>query len=60
MPDFLTERDVAAKLNVSRFTLRTWRARGEGPPAITLASRTVRYPRELLERWLASRTPKAA
>lgn len=60
MPFYLTEKAVAEMLNVSKYTLRTWRNRGEGPPAVLLGPRTPRYPRAGLEQWLASRTTKAA
>jgi predicted DNA-binding transcriptional regulator AlpA len=40
---------------VGRSTLRTWRARREGPPFIQLGARTPRYPRDELRRWIRER-----
>jgi len=36
-------------------TLHTWRSRGDGPPFLKFGSRSVRYQRRTLFRWLADR-----
>lgn len=43
--------DVATILGVSIDTVKRWRIEGEGPPAIYLTPRTVRYRREAVEAW---------
>lgn len=55
-PDvLLTQDEVAAWLRVKPSTLKTWRTRGGGPPAVTIG-RCVRYERSAVEAWLKSRT----
>ncbi len=44
--------EVAPFLGVSHWTLKTWRRRGEGPPHVTVGSRSVRYRGEKLLAWL--------
>jgi predicted DNA-binding transcriptional regulator AlpA len=51
--DVLTEAEVASWLGISRDALRGRRRRGTGPPYIRFG-RTIRYPREDLERWRAA------
>lgn len=50
-----TEREEAARLNMSHRTLQTWRVTGDGPPFIKLGS-NVRYDPAAVDDWLASRT----
>lgn len=50
----LTEAEVAERTGLARPTLRTWRSRRIGPPAIRLGSR-IMYDLAELERWLDSR-----
>lgn len=51
----LTSEEVAQKLSVKLVTLEAWRCRGEGP-AFVKVGRLVRYPDNLLDAWLDSRT----
>lgn len=45
----LTDIEVAARLGVSRFTVRSWRLKGEGPRFLKMG-RAVRYrPEDVLE-----------
>lgn len=56
VPDaLLTQEEVAAWLRVKPSTLKTWRTRGGGPPAVTIG-RCVRYERTAVEAWLKART----
>lgn len=45
----------AARLNISRRTLQTWRLRGGGPPFIKVGS-AVRYDPTQTDAWLNART----
>lgn len=54
MSDFLTSREVTARLGVSRPTLRAL-VRNEGLPCLYLSDQLRRYPRAEFEAWLASR-----
>lgn len=53
--ELLTPTDLAELLGVEVTTLVDWRYRRHGPPWIKLGHRTVRYSRNAVERWLASR-----
>lgn len=55
MAEFLTAREVAEMLRVSKPTLARWRALDQGPPFMQIEG-SIRYPREAVERWLAERT----
>jgi hypothetical protein len=47
---FLTPEQVAARLQVSQWTLRHWRRTGTGgPPWVRLGPRVIRYDSEALE-----------
>jgi excisionase family DNA binding protein len=48
--EYLTERQVAERLQVSEGTLRRWRSEGRGPPSLRLG-RLVRYLRRDLDAW---------
>jgi len=50
MQNFLTEKEVAKKLNVSLASLRRWRLEQRGPRFIKVGS-LVRYRPEDLEEW---------
>jgi excisionase family DNA binding protein len=50
--ELLTEKELASLLKVSARTLRAWRDAGEGPPAIKIGRRAIRYRRSDVERWL--------
>jgi predicted DNA-binding transcriptional regulator AlpA len=55
-PSPLLDTDAcAAWLGISPTTLRTWRTRGGGPPAITVG-RAVRYDQLQVQAWLDSNT----
>ena len=41
--EFLTVREAAAFLRVTRITLQNWRDSGEGPPWVRLGPKTIRY-----------------
>jgi len=49
----LTTAEVADRLNVSPATLVGWRYKRQGPPAIILSRRAVRYRESALQAWLA-------
>lgn len=49
----LTRAQVAAELGVKESTVQAWEANGAGPPSVKLGWRTVRYPPNLLDEWLA-------
>ena len=51
----LTPAETAARLRVSRSTLRRWRFEGGGPPSRKLGPRTVRYERSALDEWVDGR-----
>lgn len=52
----LTPAETAQALNVSEFTLESWRVRGCGPSYVKLTRKTVRYPLDEIELWLKNRT----
>lgn len=49
-----TEREEAARLNLSMRTLQSWRTNGGGPPYLK-AGRAVRYDPRQTDAWLATR-----
>jgi predicted DNA-binding transcriptional regulator AlpA len=53
--EFLTEEQLAAEWGVRPQTLAAMRCRGGGPPYVKVG-RLVRYRRDAVERWEASRT----
>lgn len=55
----LTLEEVAEFLAVPVRTLRTWRYRGEGPPALKIGGH-VRYDPAALRRWLDAISKKAS
>lgn len=48
----LNDVEVADRLHVSLQTVRNWRGRGEGPRAMKLGKRTVRYRPEDVEAFI--------
>lgn len=52
LADWLTQKAVSTKLNISERTLERMRHEGTGPP-FTKAGRRVLYRANLVERWLA-------
>lgn len=53
----LVEADVAARLGLSLSTVRRLRRRGEGPPAVPLGGRLIRYRWGTVQRWLNEQSP---
>jgi excisionase family DNA binding protein len=53
-PDYLTAEDVAARVKVSPPTIYRWSLDDPSMPTLRIG-RTVRFPRERLERWLRGR-----
>lgn len=53
--ELMTEQQLARLLNVSLSTVKRLRASGEGPPAIKVGRRAIRYRREDVEEWLRKR-----
>jgi excisionase family DNA binding protein len=51
----MTEAAVARLLAVSLSTVKRLRASGEGPPAIKVGKRAIRYRRSDVEAWLRRR-----
>ena len=59
--DLLSDREVADLLNIAVKTVQNWRWKGEGPRAIKLGKRAVRYRRADVEAFIeAGLTGKAA
>lgn len=52
---FLDEKQLCAELDISSVTATKWRRNAEGPPFVRVG-RLIRYPRESIDAWLASRT----
>ena len=52
-PEYLSTRQAAAYLNLSRSRLEIWRHEGQGPPYCKLG-RSVRYHRPSLDAWALS------
>lgn len=50
------EREAASILCYSVRALQNWRHRGGGPDFVKVSSRSVRYRRADLEKWIAART----
>lgn len=53
--EYLTTAQAAGELGLAPKTLRNWRTRGGGPPAVKMGA-AVRYRRSALERWARERT----
>ena len=54
IPGYASERDTAAELGLTIYTLRSWRARRVGPPWIKVG-RQIFYADESRAAWLKSR-----
>ncbi|MGR3510809.1 MAG: helix-turn-helix transcriptional regulator [Sulfitobacter sp.] len=52
----VNEREAASILCYSVRALQNWRHRGGGPDFVKVSSRSVRYRRADLEKWIAART----
>jgi excisionase family DNA binding protein len=59
MRDYLTVKDAAAYLRVSKGTLDKFRHFGGGPEFIRVTARTIRYERGALDAWMAERRQAA-
>ena len=57
--DLLTPAQVAEKLGVSEITLKRMRLKGEGPPAVFLSARTIRYRPGAVREWMIQNQTKA-
>lgn len=60
MDQLLTASQVAERLNIGKDSLRRMRYSGQGPPAMKLGHRTVRYRLEDVEAWLATHETQPA
>ena len=54
--ELLKEADAAEFLKVSVRTLQGWRCSGDGPKFVRVSGRMIRYRRQDLLDWIASRT----
>lgn len=54
--ELINEREAASILYYSVRALQNWRHRGGGPDFVKVSSRSVRYRRTDLEKWIAART----
>jgi len=52
---YLTEKQAAAKLNLSPKGLQAWRLRGGGPDYIRISCRCIRYAESTLDNWMQAR-----
>ena len=59
LTDYLTIKDLAAELGVTRRTLNRWNQLREGPP-ITMIGGRIFYRREAVREWLLSREQRKA
>lgn len=65
LPDSCSYNVVASFFGVTTMTVRRWVAQNRLPKPIKYGPRTVRWPREVIERWIAekeaaARTPSAS
>lgn len=51
-PSYLTTKQTAAYMGISRQRLEIWRCRGGGPPFIKVSGRLIRYRRVDVDAWL--------
>ena len=59
MRDYLTVKEAADYLRVSKGTLDKFRHFGGGPAFIRVTARAIRYERAALDRWMAERRQSA-
>ncbi|WP_339643653.1 helix-turn-helix domain-containing protein [Jannaschia helgolandensis] len=52
----IDEREAASILCYSVRALQSWRHRGGGPDFVKVSSRSIRYRRADLDKWIAART----
>lgn len=55
----MTIDDLAAYLQVPKATVYAWRSRRNGPPAMTVGGRALRYRRADVDAWLAQQADGA-
>lgn len=51
---YLTEKQAAAKLNLSPKGLQAWRLRGGGPRFVKISARCIRYKESEIDSWAQS------
>ncbi|RFB06475.1 DNA-binding protein [Parvularcula marina] len=51
--EYLTPKQAADYLGVAQQTMYNWRSRREGPPALRMGERYLRYKRSDLDQWVA-------
>ena len=56
---YLTEKQAAAKLNLSPKGLQAWRLRGGGPDFVRISCRCVRYRESVIDAWAMARECKS-
>lgn len=56
MERFLTEKQAADLLQISRATLAAWRREGVAPDHVLLGSKSVRYSLQAIERWVGEQS----
>lgn len=59
MSKMLTTTKTAEILGITTRTLHEWRANGTGPSYVRYSAKTVKYPENELNEWIAARTVKA-
>lgn len=52
--ELLNEKEAAAALALSASTLRNWRCKNQGPKAVRVGARSIRYRRTDLEAFIAA------
>ena len=60
MERFLTEKQAADLLQISRATLAGWRREGVAPDHILLGSKSVRYSSQAIEKWVGEQRAERA
>lgn len=56
MHPFLTEAELAEITGIPQKSLQRFRKDGSGPPWVKFGSRTIRYPKDQFQKWLAENT----
>jgi predicted site-specific integrase-resolvase len=56
---YYNEKEAAYELGLSPTTLRAWRRRGKGPPALKQRGWWIWYPTSAIEKWKRSTSKKA-
>ncbi|MBX3022001.1 MAG: helix-turn-helix domain-containing protein [Bdellovibrionales bacterium] len=50
--EYMTEGQVARRIGIKQRTLQAWRLKGDGPKAVRLSERMIRYKKSEVDRWL--------